>query len=269
MDFSLLFILGIIAGTIGSLVGLGGGIIIVPSLLFLQSLGILSHPLQQQNIVAISLMAIIFTALSSTISNFRSNKIDVKSGLIFFIGVGPAVILGTIASKYIDERQFYIFFGLLMLLTTYLITIKDKIKPVKLKCNMIRYYEFDGLQYEYTYNIYFGIIISAVAGFLAGLFGIGGGSIFVPMMLILFKFPIHIATATSMFIILMLSIVGSISHILLGNIIISYVIYIGIGAYIGGAIGPFISSKVSNKTLTNILRLVVIIIAIQMIYKGL
>lgn len=269
MDFLLLFFIGIIAGTIGSLVGLGGGIIIVPALLFLQSLGILGHSLEHQNIVAISLMAIIFTSLSSSISNYRNNKIDIKSGLIFFIGVGPAVILGTIASEYIDERQFYILFGLLMFLTTYLITIKDKIKPVKLKCNMIRHCEFDGLQYEYSYNIYLGIIISAVAGFIAGLFGIGGGSIFVPMMLILFKFPIQVATATSMFIILMLSIVGSISHIFLGNIIISYVIFIGIGAYIGGAIGPIISSRVSSKTLINILKLVIVIIAIQMIFKGL
>ncbi len=268
MDLVLLFSLGVIAGTIGSLVGLGGGIIIVPSLLYLQSLDILNYSLEHQDIVGISLMAIIFTALSSTISNYKNKRVDIKSGLIFFIGVGPAVILGSIASEHIDERQFYILFGLLMLLTTYLLTIKDKIKPVNLKWNVIRHYESNGIQYEYGYNIYFGIIISGVAGFLAGLFGIGGGSILVPMMIILFKFPVHVATATSMFIILMSSSVGSVSHILLGNIIISYVIFIGIGAYIGGKIGPFISSKVSSSSLISILRVVIIIIAIQMIFKG-
>lgn len=266
----MLFSLGIIAGTIGSLVGLGGGIIIVPSLLYLQSLGLLAIPIEHQNAVGISLMAIIFTAVSSTIYNYKHKKVDIKSGLILFIGVGPAVILGSLVSEYINEKQFYILFGLIMLLTSYLLVLKDRIKPVKFKWNVIRFFEGeDGIIYEYGYNKYFGILLSALAGFLAGLLGIGGGAILVPMMVIIFRFPIHIATATSMFIILLSSTIGSISHIFLGNIIITYVIYIGIGAYIGGKVGSFISLKISNRLLINILQVIIIIIAIQMIYKGL
>ncbi len=268
MEYVLLILTGIVAGSMGSLIGLGGGIITVPVLLFFNEMGWFSQHLEHQQIVALSLMAIIFTSAASTITNYKLKRICFKSGLIFFIGAGPAVILGAMAGKFLSGGLFYILFGILMFFTTYLLTVRDKIKPLRIRYNISRSFISQGVEHNFSFNSYLAIAISAAAGFFAGIFGIGGGSIYVPMMVILFKFPVHIATATSMFIILLTSIIGGISHILLGNVVLLYVITIGIGAYIGGALGPIIAARLSSNTLVLILRLVIIIVAIQLILKG-
>lgn len=83
MEYFILIILGLIAGTIGSLVGLGGGIVIVPSLLFLSGFTGLFHHVTPQMAVGTSLFVIIFTGLSSTIAYMKYKTVDYKSGLLF------------------------------------------------------------------------------------------------------------------------------------------------------------------------------------------
>ncbi len=268
MEYILLILLGIVAGTMGSLVGLGGGIITVPALLFFQRMGWLSQPLEHQNIVAISLMAIIFTAFASTLTNHKYGRIDFKSGLIFFLGAGPAVAIGAWAGMYVPEGVFYILFGMLMLFTTYLLSVRDRIKPLDVNSDISRVFTCQGVTHRYSFNRYIAIAISALAGFIAGIFGVGGGSFYVPMMVILFKFPVYVATATSMFMILLATIVGSISHVMLGNVVLLYVLFVGLGAYLGGVIGPTLASRLSGRTILVILRLIIVVVAIQMILKG-
>lgn len=270
MEWTILILIGLVAGTFGSLVGLGGGIIIVPSLLFVNSLGILEQSISPQNAVGISLMVIVISAFSTTIANSKQKRVDFKSGLFFFAASGPASIIGSFINKYIEPDQFYLIFGLIMLLTTYLLAKQKTMKPINIKWDVTReYIDKDGKIHNYGYNIKLGYIITFFAGFLGGLLGIGGGTILVPMMIILFQFPIHVATATSVFIILLTSSLSSISHIYMGNVIFSYVLVIGIGAYTGGKIGSYISSKMSSNALILTLRLVIVLIAVQMIYNSL
>ncbi|WP_245683834.1 sulfite exporter TauE/SafE family protein [Vulcanibacillus modesticaldus] len=266
----ILVIIGLLAGTLGSIVGLGGGIIIVPSLLFVNSLGLLSINLKLQNVVGISLFVIIFVSLSSTIYYYKQKKVDINSGLFFFIACGPTAIIGSLLSQHIYIKYFYILFGLLMLFITYLLSKQKKLKPRKIKWDVTKVHVDNyGNRQEYGYNRVVGFVVTGFAGLLAGLFGIGGGTILVPMMVLLFNFPIQVATATSMFIILLSTLSGSISHIVLGHIIFKYVLIIGIGAYSGGKLGSYIASKVSGKALVFVLQLVIIFVATQMIYTGL
>jgi len=269
MEYIILFMIGIVAGTFGSLVGLGGGVIIVPALLFVDSLGVLSTPIDPQHAVGVSLMVIIFTAISSTLYNYKQKKVDFKSGIFFFSASGPAAILGSMISQYLDVKQFYVLFGFVMIFTTYLLSKQNGRHPKKKNWNVKReYIGQDGIRYEYGYNALISYLITGFAGLLAGLFGIGGGAILVPMMVILFYFPVHVATATSMFIILLSASVGSLSHLMLGNILFTYVLLIAPGAYLGGNLGAYISSKMSSKALLTALKLVIILVALQMIYKG-
>lgn len=270
MEYILLIILGLIGGTFGGLLGLGGGIIIVPLLLYIDSIGLLTYPLSHENAVGISLLVIVITAFSSTLYNFKLKKIDIKSGLIFFISNGPAAIIGAIVGGYITEESFYLLFGLLILFMTFLLFIKDKVRPIKFKWNVVRnYVDENGNEHKYGFNVIASMIISGIAGLLAGMFGIGGGAFLVPMMIILFNFPTKVAVATSMFIILLSASASSISHILMGNIIYIYVLFIGIGAYTGGKLGSYLSEIINSKNLISLFRLVLLIIAAQMIYKGL
>ena len=83
MEYILLLILGLLAGTIGSLVGLGGGIIIVPALLFLGFQPHLLDEVTPQMAAGTSLLVIIFTGLSSTIAYYKQKKVDYKSRTYF------------------------------------------------------------------------------------------------------------------------------------------------------------------------------------------
>lgn len=269
MEWIILFLIGLIASTFGSIVGLGGGVIIVPTLLMAESAGILSYPLEPQNAVGISLMVIVFNAISSTLYNYKQKIVDLKSGLFFFIASGPATMLGAFLSEYMKIKQFYILFGLVMLITTYLLSKQKKMKPVKISWDVTKEYtDKEGNIHTYGYNRLASFLITGIAGLIGGLFGIGGGAILVPMMVLLFYFPIHVATATSSFIILLSSSLGSISHLVLGNVILYYVVFLGIGAYIGGRLGAYIATRLSSRALITALRVVIILVAVQMIYKG-
>ena len=91
-------------------------------------------------------------------------------------------------------------------------------------------------------------------GFLSGIFGVGGGSLMVPTMILVFFFPPHVATATSMFMILPTSLLSSITHITLGNVDWLYALALVPGAWIGAKVGVFLNTKLKSKTIVLILR---------------
>lgn len=272
MEFIILLILGLIAGTIGSLVGLGGGIIIVPALLFLGGSTTLIPAVSPQIAAGTSLLVIIFTGLSSTIAYYKQKKVDYMSGLLLFIGSGSAGILGAWANKKLNVDTFSLWFGLFMISISFVLMVKDKIKPIKRKNKKgiwRSYYDANGIEQTYGFNPITGFLISVVVGFLGGLLGIGGGSLMVPTLILLFHFPPHIAVATSMFLLFLTSLTSSIAHIMMGNVNWLYALALIPGAWFGGKLGAFINQKLPGKIVVRILRIVLIIVGIQLIYKGL
>src|SRR3954463_8296063 len=135
MEFILLMILGLLAGAIGSLVGLGGGIIIVPALLFLGGTTSLIGEVTPQVAAGTSLLVIIFAGLSSTIAYYKQKVVDYKSGLILFIGGGPAGILGAWVNKQLNVDSFSLWFGFFMIFISFVLVFKDKMKPLKRNSN--------------------------------------------------------------------------------------------------------------------------------------
>ncbi|MEH6944434.1 sulfite exporter TauE/SafE family protein [Bacillus sp. JJ722] len=267
----LLLVTGLCAGVIGSVIGLGGGIIIVPAVLFFHnSLGLLEG-LTPQKAVGISTVMMIFTGLSSTLAYIKYKTVDYRTGLIFFIGSGPGGILGSYVNKMLDLNSFNLFFGSFVIIVSIILLIKDKLKPSKLinSATVKRtYQDKDGKEYIYGYRPIIAISICFVVGFCSGLFGIGGGSLIVPAMILLFLFPPHVAVATSMFLVFLSSITNSITHIALGNVIWPYAIALIPGAWIGAKIGAYINTKLKSSTLVSILRIMLLIIGIKLIIEG-
>jgi uncharacterized membrane protein YfcA len=271
LEVVLLLIVGLIAGTLGSLVGLGGGIIIVPTLLFLGSGTSLLSEVSPQVATGTSLLVIIFTGLSSTIAYYKQKKVDYKSGLIFFIGSGPGGILGAWVNKQLDVNSFSIWFGLFMIFISFVLMFRDKLKPRKKKSEkgVWRTYTDDsGNVQTYGFHPAAGIAISVVVGFLGGLLGIGGGALMVPSMILLFFFPPHIAVATSMMLLFLTSATSSIAHIFMGNINWLYAAALIPGAWFGGKLGATINQKLPSKAIVALLRIVLIIVGVRLIYQG-
>ncbi len=270
MEWIILVIIGLLASSLGSLIGLGGGIIVVPALLYLATLPAFGH-ISPQVAVGTSLFTMIFTGLSSTLAYMKHKTVDYKSGLIFLIGSGPGSIIGAWVTERLDLHSFNIFFGLFIIFVSVVLLLKDKLKPIpyrKDKGIVRTFTDNNGKTYEYGFNPIIGVLVSFVVGFLSGIFGVGGGSLMVPTMIMVFFFPPHVATATSMFMILPTSILSSITHITLGNVNWLYALALVPGAWIGAKVGVYLNMKLKSKTIVLILRTILVVVGVRLMYQG-
>ncbi|MGE7943452.1 sulfite exporter TauE/SafE family protein [Lysinibacillus xylanilyticus] len=272
MEFIFLAIIALFSGLIGSLVGLGGGIILVPATLYIGlNLGMIPD-ITPQKVVGLSVVMMIFTGLASTLSFMKSKTVDYKSGFIFFIGSIPGTMLGAWVNKGLDLPSFNLYFGILLIILATILLVRDRLKPVKWFVKNGVQQEFtdnEGNTFVYGYPIWFAIILTFGIGFASGLFGIGGGSMLVPAMIILFLFPPHVAVATSMFMVFLSSLVNSASHIYLGHVPWLYTIPVIPGAYIGAKLGAALNKRIKSDTLVVALRVILLLLGIRSIIEGL
>ncbi|HLQ72471.1 MAG TPA: sulfite exporter TauE/SafE family protein [Bacillota bacterium] len=268
--YMICILIGMLTAFTGSLIGIGGGVILIPTLLFLHKYVDAFAWATPQMIVGVSLMVMIFTALSSTISYLKKGRVDYKTGWLFLTGSIPGGIAGSWISKSVDVDQFTLYFGLLMIVISLLFFLRRKgvTKPL-IQGNKRRTFEIDGNTYEYSISVIPAFIISLTVGVLSGLFGIGGGAIMVPSMILLFGYPAHIAAATSMFMILFISTISASTHLIMGHVVWQYVLFFIPAAYIGGKIGAFVNQRLKGNTLEWVLRILLVVIGFRLIFDGL
>lgn len=270
MVYIICMLVGILTAFVGSLVGLGGGVILIPILLYLHQMQADFAWATPQAIVGISLVVMVFTALSSTISYHRMGRVDYRTGVLFLVGSIPGGIIGSWLNQYIKVSHFSLYFGFMVIIISLLFLIKRKPRNVKKTGKWPeRVYHIEGKTYYYSVNVWIAFLLSLIVGILSGLFGIGGGSIMVPAMILLFGFPAHIATATSMFMILFISLISASTHIVLGHVDWNYVIFFIPAAWVGGKLGVRLNRHLHGKTLEWILRIVLMFIGVRLIIDGL
>lgn len=271
MSFIILAIIGLLSGIIGALVGLGGGIILVPMTLFLGvNLGLIDG-ITPQSVVGLSVVMMIFIGLGSTISYMKMKTVDLRSSLIFFAGSIPGTLLGAFVNKGLEIDSFNLYFGILLIILSTLLLIRKYLKPVRwfVKRGSPRtFIDSEGESFTYGYPIWFALLLTSLVGFTSGLFGIGGGSILVPAMILLFLFPPHVAVGTSMFMVFLSAIVNSITHISLGNVPWLYTIPVIPAAYLGAKIGAKLNQKMKSETLVLALRIILLLLGVRSILDG-
>ncbi|MBH5318955.1 sulfite exporter TauE/SafE family protein [Paenibacillus sp. GSMTC-2017] len=268
MEWIILVLIGVVAAMFGSIVGLGGGIIIVPAVLFIAP-SLIGEPVDHATAVGISLTVLIITALASTLTYAKRKIVDFRTAMLFFITSGPAAIIGSAVTGYLKAGTFQLAFGIFMLLMAGLLIARDYMKPFTKEWPVVRSItDATGQTHTYSYGIVPALVIGFGVGLISGLFGIGGGSLFVPLMVLLFRFPPHIATATSMFVIFLSAILGSGMHVALGEINWLLVLALAPGAWIGGKLGAWIALRMSGKWLLWLLRVTLLLLAAQLIIEG-
>jgi uncharacterized protein len=271
MEYIILVIIGLLSGIVGALVGLGGGIILVPATLFVGiNLGLIDG-ITPQTVVGLSVIMMIFTGLASTLSYMKTKTIDFRSGFIFFAGSVPGTLLGAFVNKGLDLPSFNLYFGILLILLSTLLLVRKYLKPVSWFLNHGKNRTFidnTGETFVFGYPVWFALLLTFGVGFASGLFGIGGGSILVPAMILLFLFPPHVAVGTSMFMVLLSAIINSITHISLGNVPWLYTIPVVPAAYFGAKLGAMLNQKMKSETLVFALRIILLILGIRSIIDG-
>ena len=121
---------------------------------------------------------------------------------------------------------------------------------------------------DFQFNQWIGIGASFCVGFLSSIFGIGGGVVHVPLMIYLLGFPVHVATATSHFVLACSSLFGVISHFLLHHIVWLPAICISLGAAIGAQLGARISQKTKSKVILVLLSCAMFALGLRLIALG-
>ena len=185
-------IVGLAAGLIGSIVGLGGGVILVPALLILYEISSLFDWATASTVAALSLVVIVFTAASSTYAYTKQKRVDYKIGVYFLAGSLPAGLIGAWLNQFVDTEVFSVSLGFVMLGIFVIFLLrkkyqsKEKLHRKPKKNHIIRNYTLHQIDYEYSFSPIGAAAVSFVVGLLSGFFGIGGGSLMVPAMILLY-----------------------------------------------------------------------------------
>jgi uncharacterized membrane protein YfcA len=214
-----LIALGFVAGIVGSIIGLGGGIIVVPVLTILG----FPHTVASSS----SLFAAFSNSVASSVSYARQKRIEYKLGLKLGLMSIPGTILGAFISSEASPSAFKIMFGVVMIVSCLYLFLKRGMESKSANMTKKMLVLSSG--------------ISFIAGILSSFFGIGGGIVFVPLMILGIGISVKHATATSQLILMFSSASGMIAHSMLGHADFSYALLLGIGAFVGGLVGAKIS----------------------------
>ena len=263
MELLGLFIIGIIGGTWGSIIGAGGGFIIVPAMLIFQP------TLSPATVTAVSLIAVLANGISGASVYAKLKRIDYKSGLLFLIATLPGGVVGALLVNHINKDLFQNLVGILLVLIAIYVFFKKSPSGKSLTETSFNRSITDstGSIYKYQVRIFTGIPIVFIVGFIAGMVGVGGGIVNVPAFILLVGLPLQIAVATSQFMIVGTSLASNITNILEGDLSGQWPIAItlAIGTIIGGQIGSRLSQKISSILVVRALAVALLLVGLRLL----
>jgi hypothetical protein len=235
--------LGFVAGILGSIIGFGGGTIIVPVLTFVGFPPTLA--------VGNSLFAAFSNSVASTTMYAKQKRIEYSLGWKLGLMSVPGTILGAIISSDLSPMIFKILLALVLLSSASYILLKRKIeeKPIDVSRMLL----------------IFSAGASFFSGVIASLFGVGGGIIFVPLMVVVLGLSMKRAAPTSQFILMFTCFSGLIVHSILGHPDYYQALLLSIGAFAGGILGARLSLEIKEKKLKIIVIIVIVAAAIKLI----
>jgi hypothetical protein len=194
--------IGFFVGTYGTIIGAGGGFIIVPLLVFL-------FPDDGPSMItAASLAVICVNAASGTIAYAVQKRISYRTGIYFAAATIPGALLGSYLTSFIPKKIFGLVFGCLLVAVAATLGItrslhRSSSAPHADHAPLLR-----------PDQVALGMCLSLLIGCFSSLVGIGGGLIHVPLLTYLFNFPLHFATATSHFVLVFTALAGVVEHVL-------------------------------------------------------
>jgi uncharacterized protein len=268
----LLILLGVAVGAYGTVVGAGGGFVLVPVLLIL-------YPDEDPaTITSISLGVVFFNALSGSAAYARLRRIDYTSGLVFAAASLPSAIAGAFLVNAMPRDVFDVIFGLsLLAVAAYTIWIVGRpiVMRVPLRGRGVISREMPGTEegstFRWSYNVIQGALFSAGIGLLSSLLGIGGGVFQVPLMITLLRFPIHVATATSQFVLLFMSGEASAVHLLNGDLMgenLVRTLLLSLGVIPGAQCGARLAQRFHGPMIARLLAAALIVVGGRLLYSG-
>lgn len=254
MSYAWFIPIGFLAGAYGTLIGAGGGFVLVPLLLFIS-------PSEQPAVITATSFAIIFlNAVSGTAAYAGMRRIGYKTGILFALATVPGAIAGSALTPLISRSAFGLLFGAALIGAAAFLIARQLARrgpnnstaagpraapgPAVVETVIDR----EGNAYALSYDVRLGMGLSLLIGLISSLIGIGGGLIHVPLLTYLLGFPLHIATATSHFILMFTALAAAVTHIINGTFPsdLLRLLFLAIGVVPGAQLGAFVSRRIST-----------------------
>jgi uncharacterized membrane protein YfcA len=254
----LLIFLGLITGIASSVLGIGGGILLVP--------GLLAWGLTIQHATATSLVAIFISALSGTVHNWRVGDSQPRGCLGLAIGGISTAPLGAGAATWIPAWALAFSFAALQLLTIYFMGLRRRLAQ-DLEAQDHLTSKIDSIPPGRAMAIL--ISIGLLAGFLSGLFGIGGGVVMVPLQMLLVGMAIKPAIRNSLGAIMFIALSGLMGHSTEGNVFWLEGLLLGLGGLVGAQLGSRSLPNLPDSLVNVLFRLLLLAVAGYTLARGL
>lgn len=259
------FLLGLGVGVYGTLVGAGGGFLLVPMFL-------LWHGLPHSSAVGTSLAIVAANAVSGTAGYLRERRIDFRAGLVFAVFTFPGAVLGGFLTARLPGHLFDRVFGFLLCAASLYLLLR---KPLLERPAVLgrrgwgwrerRLVTRSGAVEHYEYFEPLGALSSVLVGLISSLFGIGGGIIHVPLMTEVLRFPVHVAVATSHFVLGFTAMAGAFVHFQQGHVSLDLAVAAGSGAIVGAQFGVRISKRIKSSWILRALSLALLAVGVRLL----
>jgi uncharacterized membrane protein YfcA len=270
LEIFLLALLGVVVGTYGTLVGVGGGFLVVPLLLII-------YKLPPAAAAATSLVVVLLNAVSGSVTYVRRGRVDVRTGLLLAAATVPgAFFIGPELAERIPARAFKIGFGIFLLVMATLLFSRPEPQSSTSQGTQraglwrIRriFRDGAGAVIDYEFDVVLAIVLSFAVGILSSMLGIGGGVVHVPALIHLMGFPVHVATATSQFVLAFTAAAGVAKYASAGHVVWPLAAAVGAGVIVGAQLGARASQRMKGGRIIRLLIVVIVILAVRLIWSA-
>lgn len=269
MNDIILLISSVGAGFLGAILGIGGGMIIVPVLTLWLHVDI-------RYAVAASLISIVATSSSAAASFLKDHLTNLRVAILLEVGTVFGAITGFLISSFINASYLYLLFGIFLLFSAVMMFRKREDSLSQNDHSWSKRLNFassfptqrgDFVSYKVE-NVPLGLGFMYVAGILSALLGIGSGILKVLAMDGAMKLPMKVSSATSNFMIGVTATASAGAYFIRGDIHPQIVAPVAVGIIIGSAIGARALVKMNAQVIRKIFVILLTIVSIEMMIKG-
>jgi uncharacterized membrane protein YfcA len=263
-------LLSVLAGFIGSLLGLGGALILTPILVY--------FGVDIKSAIGASMVAIIATSSGSASSYVRNGFSNIRVAFFLELFTSVGAIAGAVVTAYVAPTFLYFFFAVFLASSFYALrgSLGNSHPREVQQDELSRTLKLEGtfqdrngevISYKVTKPLLAGPGMF-VAGLAAGMLGIGGGAFKTVIQELVMGMPARVATTTSNFIIGMTALAGASVYFATGLVHVDLAAPLAIGTTIGALLGARVLPRLSNRTARTFFMVVLLVLIVEMLYKG-
>lgn len=256
--FLLLTVLGFAVGALGTLVGAGGGFLLVPALMLLRP------DASPAALASTSLAVVFFNAYSGTLAYIRMGRVDTYAAVLFALAGVPGAVLGVLLVHEVPRGAFEALFGVLLLGAGAEILRQPlgaaRRRPAQGSAPDLR---------ADPHAARLGAIGSAYVAAVASLLGLGGGIVHVPFLVRVLGYPAHVATATSHFVLACTALLATGVHLATGSLSgrLDDTLSLAVGVMMGAPVGAAVSSRMGGAAIVRALGAALCLVGVRLLTR--